>query len=153
MENNICGVYEIKNIITGNVYIGSSINAKQRFSEHKRALKRGSHTNKHLQRAWDKHGEKHFLFVLKRVVFEKKFLIFHEQNLIDKYHPEYNILSNAGNSLGFRQPSHVGKAVGRANKNRIHSEETRKKLATNKGKKFSSEHKNKISAGRKTYFF
>ena len=54
------GIYKITNIIKGNFYIGSSINVEKRMYEHKRMLRKNKHTNIHLQRSWNKYGEKDF---------------------------------------------------------------------------------------------
>lgn len=57
-----CGVYEIRNVLNGMVYIGSSKVIEARFWRHKWSLRRGTHHNQHLQRSWAKHGEMSFAF-------------------------------------------------------------------------------------------
>lgn len=52
---NRSGIYEI--IINKKSYIGSSINLKSRLEEHQFDLKRNRHTNKKLQRAYNKYNE------------------------------------------------------------------------------------------------
>lgn len=47
-----CGVYGIKDLTTGEVYIGSSINIYQRLLQHKHHLLRGNHDNSFLQKAF-----------------------------------------------------------------------------------------------------
>ena len=56
------GVYVITNLINKKIYIGSSIDIKVRWSNHKSELKRGVHNNKYLQNAWNKYGEENFKF-------------------------------------------------------------------------------------------
>lgn len=51
------GIYQIKNLETENIYIGSSINISRRISAHKYLLKKGTHHCTFLQRAWNKYGE------------------------------------------------------------------------------------------------
>lgn len=58
--NDQIGIYKIKNIINGKVYIGQSRNIDSRKKEHLRDLKAGRHHNFHLQRAFDKYGESNF---------------------------------------------------------------------------------------------
>lgn len=58
----LSGVYEIRNALNNKRYIGSSINIYRRWRDHKRMLNLSVHPNKHLQAAWNKYGEKHFVF-------------------------------------------------------------------------------------------
>lgn len=57
-----CGVYAITNVASRKIYFGSSIDIEGRFKRHKRELSRGTHHNKHLQRAWNRYGESQFIF-------------------------------------------------------------------------------------------
>lgn len=61
------GIYAIINLRTGFLYIGSSENIDKRLSEHKKALIRGKHVNRHLQSSVNKHGIAVFEF---KVVYE-----------------------------------------------------------------------------------
>lgn len=52
------GVYYLKNTSNGfKVYIGSSVDMRERLTAHFSALKRGDHRCHHLQRIYDKYGE------------------------------------------------------------------------------------------------
>lgn len=152
MAKIVSGIYEIRNTTNGHRYIGSSVNIKQRWTDHKKRLKRGDHHCSHLQNAWNKYGRRVFVFTLIETVVDTGMLIEREQYYLDTIRPEYNTLKQAGSSLGFKQPPHVGLAVAKANSERIHSKETRRKLATNKGVKFTKEHRGKISKA-KTLFY
>ena len=58
-----CGVYEIRNIINGKLYIGSTTDSFQnRWQCHKKRLRAGKHHSLHLQSAWNKYGENNFVF-------------------------------------------------------------------------------------------
>ena len=50
------GVYQIKNLINGKLYIGSSIDVDKRLKSHFSALDKGCHNNAYLQNAWNKYG-------------------------------------------------------------------------------------------------
>lgn len=56
----ITGIYEIINNIDGKVYIGQTINYRQRRKHHLTDLRNGKHFNEHLQRAFNKYGEENF---------------------------------------------------------------------------------------------
>ena len=51
------GIYLLRNLSNGKVYIGKSINLEKRLKEHKLSLIRGDHHNNYLQNAWNKYGE------------------------------------------------------------------------------------------------
>ena len=57
-----CGIYKITNLVNDKIYIGQSVDIKDRISRHKRELKYGIHNNEHLQSAWNKYGEPNFIF-------------------------------------------------------------------------------------------
>lgn len=77
-----CGIYQIKHLASGRVYIGSSQNLRRRLNWHRTALKRGEHHSPKLQRAWDKYGEGAFEF--STVLFcSSDMRLIYEQLLID----------------------------------------------------------------------
>ena len=85
----IC-VYLIKNLVNKKFYIGSTKNFNVRKLRHIQTLKNNYHHNVHLQRSFNKHGLKNFVFEIleectEEVLFEK------EQYWINKLKPEYNI--------------------------------------------------------------
>lgn len=51
------GVYGIKNLVTGKMYIGKSVNIIKRISNHFSSLNKGNHHSEYLQRSFNKHGE------------------------------------------------------------------------------------------------
>jgi group I intron endonuclease len=61
----VIGIYKIINRINNKYYVGSSNNILYRIEyRHKRALRENRHWNLHLQRAWNKYGEKMFDFII-----------------------------------------------------------------------------------------
>jgi len=145
VNKNESGIYQIVNKINGKQYIGSAINIKLRWVDHKKRLRRGTHHCKHLQNAWKKYGEGCFEFSILECC-EQSLLIPREQFFIDVLHPEYNTARIAGSTLGVACLEKTKKAVGKANKNRIITKEYRQKMSQAlKGRIISDEHKNKIS--------
>lgn len=57
-----CGVYLIRNLITGKVYVGSTIGFKKRKSEHFRYLRKNKHHSTKLQNSFNKYGKEVFKF-------------------------------------------------------------------------------------------
>jgi group I intron endonuclease len=96
------GIYWIKNLANHCIYIGSAVNFEKRFKDHKAGLKKGKHSNYHLQNAWNKHGEENFVFEPLEKVKDKNNLIKREQYFIDNLAPEYNICKVAGSLLGVK---------------------------------------------------
>jgi group I intron endonuclease len=56
------GIYCIKNIINGKVYIGKSTHLYRRKYQHFTALKKGKHSNTYLQASFNKHDFNSFVF-------------------------------------------------------------------------------------------
>jgi group I intron endonuclease len=63
-------VYGIINKNNGKVYVGSSIDIKERWSRHRYILKANKGENIYLQRAWNKHGKQAFAFVILQLTTE-----------------------------------------------------------------------------------
>jgi group I intron endonuclease len=58
------GVYSIVNKVNGKTYIGQGSNIYQRWRQHRHALSKGAHTNRHLQAAWAHYGADAFAFAI-----------------------------------------------------------------------------------------
>lgn len=56
------GVYQIRCLPNGKIYIGSTVDLRARWLSHRRRLRRGDHCNPYLQQAWNKYGERNFEF-------------------------------------------------------------------------------------------
>ena len=172
------GIYVIHNTKTGQVYIGQTVDLRRRWLSHKSTLACNRHTNKHLQRAWNKYGANTFKFkVLEHCDIEQ--LDQREQHFLDVYMAKdlcYNIACDvqkpfrgAEFSAEHRRKigdAHRGKPKSEELKRRLSelakhrppfSEETRRKITEAntgrpsqlKGRKLSEEHKSKISEGGK----
>ena len=55
------GIYQIRNIVNGKVFVGSSKNLDGIFNRHRFGLNNGSHINKDLQKDWND-GQENFAF-------------------------------------------------------------------------------------------
>lgn len=137
----VAGIYQIKNLINGKIYIGSSRYIKNRFSTHKGFLNKNCHDNSYLQNAWNKYGAEAFEFsVLEQITnFDK--LEEREQHWIDftgcnDRELGYNLRLEANNNKG------INKKTGY-----IHTLEARAKISeAHKGKEVSNETRAKLSA-------
>lgn len=84
------GIYQITCLVNGKRYIGSSVELKQRWSNHKSDLRKRRHANIHLQRCYDKHGAANLAFeVVERV--EPSKLAAAELAWLETEKPELNI--------------------------------------------------------------
>lgn len=95
------GIYKILNNITGDFYIGSSCNLKQRKNTHFRSLRKGTHHSIILQRAVNKYGIDNFIFEIIENCKKEK-LIEKEQYYFDLLYPLYNIAKKAGSTIGIK---------------------------------------------------
>jgi group I intron endonuclease len=66
------GVYQVKNLANGKVFLGSSLNLEGPLNRHKFMLKIGSHTNKALQKDWEEFGPDKFVFEILEEVQQRK---------------------------------------------------------------------------------
>lgn len=66
------GVFQIRNLANGKVFIGSSVNLEGILNRHKFALNAGSHQNKTLQTDWNELGAESFTFeILEELVMRE----------------------------------------------------------------------------------
>jgi len=85
------GTYEIRNLVNGKVYLGSTAeNFKERWNHHRSQLRKGCHKNTHLQRAWNKYTEDNFVFNVLEFI-DVCCTLDAEQVLLDNIDEKYNI--------------------------------------------------------------
>lgn len=134
------GIYKIKNIITGDFYIGSSCNIERRFYQHHQTLVKNTHRNLHLQRVWNKYGADNFLFGI-ILYCEPSELTCYEQALVDSRKPAYNMcLKCVDSSRGIKRSAETRLKMSEAKSGERHP---------NFGKPMSEEQKQKISVAHK----
>jgi group I intron endonuclease len=149
------GIYQIKNTKNNKIYVGSSINIKARWAQHRSDLKKMKHHSKHLQRAWYHYGEDAFIFSILEDVEDPNLLIEREQHYLDLYKPYdkeigYNNSPTAENCLGFRHSEESKKKMRESQRKRRErdggwDEETKRKIGmSQKGKVIPEEVKEKM---------
>lgn len=99
------GVYQIKNLISGKVYVGSAREFKRRASQHQTQLIKQKHRNQYLQNAWNKDRADNFLFeVLEVVEGDRLARTTREQCYINQYLENwemcYNLLKSCVQTQG-----------------------------------------------------
>ena len=132
MEEEIIGIYQIRNLVSGKIYIGQSKNIYARWYEHKRELNKNEHHSRYLQRSWNKNGQDNFEFLIVEICdieeLNEKEIYWIEKN--DSFKSGYN--SNIG---------------GCGSRGYIPTEETRKKISKSHkalNKKLTQEQKQKL---------
>ena len=122
------GVYKIE--VNDKYYVGSSsLDIANRWNQHLRKLRNGTHGNPHLQNSFNKHGEDMFVFSVLEIVETPEGVIAIEQKYIDELKPEHNICPIAGSSRGIKHTEEQRQKGSRARMGHPVSEETRKKLS------------------------
>ena len=116
MKHHISGIYQIKCKTNNKIYIGSSVNIKQRWKYHKWQLRAGKHDAKYMQNCRNKYGEEDFVFSI-LLICDPNNVLFYEQRFIDTY-------KVCDNKYGFNSCPVAGSALGRKL-----SEETKKTLS------------------------
>jgi hypothetical protein len=94
------GVYEIKNMLTLDSYIGSTVNLYKRSSTHKSKLVNNIHPSQKLQCNFNEHGIENFRFIVLESVNDNILLVNREQFWIDSIKPTLNVHKNAGSPIG-----------------------------------------------------
>jgi len=110
-----CGVYKIINITNNKLYVGSSVNLKNRKKIHFLDLKKGNHHNNYLQKSYNKYGVENFKWkiieivefnedrkILKANLLEKEQFWINELIVKDGKNIGYNICLRAGSCLGIK---------------------------------------------------
>ena len=122
------GVYQIRNMLNGKIYIGScSLDLNKRWNHHEHLLGHGDHFNRYLQRAWKKYGSDAFEFEV-LITCHPSMCLWYEQQFLDQWKPEYNICSQARSRRGVKVSEETRVKISVAQKGRAPSPETIKKM-------------------------
>ncbi len=121
--NENCGIYMIRNVINGKVYIGQSKNIYWRWISHKSALSHNRCENPHFQFAWNKYGEDNFEFLVIELC-DESMLDCREIYWINKYDAVncgYNIKEGGERHSGWKMTPEQRKHISDALKGRLRS--------------------------------
>lgn len=157
------GIYRIDGP-NGKVYIGSSVDIKDRWRIHRRDLRSNQHHSPHLQRAYNKYGLDAFKFSIVEIIEDTSKLLHYEQIWLDILFTSldedeiYNVSRVAGNGTrGTTLSEEHRRKISESQVGRTHSEETKRKMSdaakgrpnAYKGIPISEDHKRKISESKK----
>lgn len=101
MLPDLPGIYKIENTVDGKFYIGSAINLRTRRNRHFSELRKQTHYNTHLKRAFKKYGESSFRFI-PILICEKDELFGYENQIIERLSPQYNIRTDCLTNRGIK---------------------------------------------------
>jgi len=171
MVSAVCCVYQIRNTVNDDKYIGSAVNFEHRKRCHLSALRRCKHHSRKLQKAWDEYGELAFAFeVIEECLREERLdrEQFHLTQLGTAVARGYNVSPSAHSPMLGRK--HSPETLQRMSKSRMNhkqwtpearakmsakrmghevSEESRKKISiSHKGKSLSAEHRARLCVAR-----
>jgi group I intron endonuclease len=167
-------IYKIRNVTNDHYYVGSTVDSRKRFWEHRKDLRTGKHVCVRLQRAWNKYGEDCFKFEIVEQLSSRDELYPAEQKWLDDHYGAeycYNVSASADTPMRDATPemrahlSAKAKAWHEANEHpRLGvelTEETKQRISESRiaktsgpnhyryGKPVSDETKAKISAAQK----
>jgi len=117
------GIYAIRHIESGKLYVGQAVHIANRWYQHRRKLNRGVHHSRHLQNAWDKFGADAFAFEVLQAVDDPADLNRIEQEHLDRAESYcrtkgYNICREAGSCRGVEKSAEHRAKISAANKGR-----------------------------------
>jgi group I intron endonuclease len=148
------GIYTITCLVNNKVYVGQSINIKQRLTKHKQKLLTNKHPNIYLQSSVNKYGIDKFSF--------EELILCDESLLCSEEHYWVTILNSLNREFGFNidntspinfrvaRSAETKDKLRRANLGKKHSEETKEKCrVSSTGRIMSEELKLKMSLERK----
>jgi hypothetical protein len=96
--SKMMGIYKIQNKITGQIYIGCSLDIAKRWGQHLHDLKSGKHYNKKLSYAFEEYGFENFTFEIVELIDAAEQIFEIEQKYIDTINLDdhYNIVNSFG---------------------------------------------------------
>lgn len=139
-------VYKLTNTTTGEFYIGSTNDFDKRVRQHLYRLRNNKQANPKLQNSFNKYGESSFEFSVVEVLENTDHQLEREQYWLNTLKPTFNIIKNAGEihyptptkevgqkisaaNTGKKRPLSAIIRTAEANRGRVASEETRRKIS------------------------
>ena len=134
-------IYSLTNKVNNKKYVGSSVNVKNRWRQHRHQLNKQIHGNSHLQSSWNKYGAEAFEF---SVLEECNNLEEREQYWIEYYNcinAGYNQRLNCSTNRGIKRSEEFKEACRERWLGHVQSEEQiAKRIETMRLKKESGEY-------------
>lgn len=147
-------IYQIKCIINDKVYIGSSIDLKNRWKCHRHHLRAGTHHSITLQLAWKTYGESKFIIsTLESCSVQEQYA--REKHWIDKMQAAsiehgFNICPNPKTREGLPHTAETKAKISLSNKGKKKTaEHIRRIVEKNRGRVVSDETRQKLSEAAK----
>ena len=66
------GVFQVKNLVNGKIFIDSSVNLDKIWNRHRVELNAGLHRNERLQKDWKEFGENNFTYAILSEIDQKE---------------------------------------------------------------------------------
>ena len=135
LYKNISGIYQIRNLFTNHIYIGSARNLHKRKLEHFRRLLNQEHVNKHLQNSYNKYGKENFVFELVELCSV--------DDLLQTEQYWLNLFVGTPNCYNIQKSANCGPLQNNGNgfSGRTHSKYTKQKISKSRtGKNLGQDH-------------
>lgn len=133
-------IYQIKNVLDNKIYIGSAKNFGRRKSRHLTLLRQNKHHSKHLQNAFNLHGQDSFIFEIVQEIEHPQEVYEIENQFIKLLKPEYNMMQDVFSHIGLKRSKETCERISKALTGKKLSDEHREKTRlANFGKKQSEE--------------
>jgi hypothetical protein len=154
------GIYSIINLKNEKRYVGSAKNIYKRWLQHSWDLRKGNHHCEHLQRSFDKYGEKNFVIEVLEIFDNSEwdsfdsFINIRERFWIDEYktrNPDfgYNLTDGGLGCPGRKVSKETREKMSNSLMGRIVSDEWRRRISeAGIGRKHTEETKRKMSESR-----
>ena len=166
------GIYRIRNLLDGKIYIGSAKNLYSRWAAHRSCLYKHKHHAHRLEEAWYRDSENVFIFeIIEFTILDKDILLGREQFWLDTltpYNPDigYNESAFARSRLGVKasdktralqssrrkgvskSPEHAAAIATALKKSPIAAEQRARLHISSKGRPKSEDHRRNLSAAR-----
>ena len=149
------GIYAWIHNPTGRMYVGQAgptTGFVRRRNEHRRSLRRGDHHSRFLQRAWNKHGDSEFAFVVLEDMTggDLSQLTGREQHWMDTSNSAFNLCPAAGSTVGYEHTIETRALMSEVRRGVPKSIEHRAAIAqAHRGKQKALEHIAKIAASQR----
>lgn len=148
------GIYLIRHVASGRVYVGSAVSLRNRHRTHAQALDTGKHDNRYLQAAWKRYGASAFVFEVIEIVENLDDLLPREQHHIDALGAHrsaggFNLAPKAGSVRGIKLSPEAKAKIAAARRGTLASVEARAALSAAQQALWSETgHRSKMLAAR-----